>query len=195
MDEWRAHKTEIGAIQRTMQGWDITDYGTGKYDEIGCVLFTVRNGIQDDPSVGVPYCEKYLLFREGQRLPKHYHVFKTEDIIVRAGGEMAIRLFACDASGRETGEPVRIFRDGIPHTYASGETFYVSAGNSVTLTPYMAHIFGTREGTGDLICGEVSRVNDDHTDNFFLEQTARFAEIEEDEPILHPLCNEYERVL
>jgi len=195
LDEWKAHKDSIGAIKRTMQGWDITDYGTGRFDEIGCVLFTVRNGVQDDPSVGVPYCEKYLLFKEGQRLPNHYHVYKTEDIIVHAGGQMAIKLFSTDASGKMTGEPVKIFRDGIPYTYASGEEFYVTAGNSVTLTPHMGHIFGTKAGTGDLVCGEVSRVNDDNTDNYWLENTSRFAEIEEDEPILHPLCNEYDKVL
>ncbi|MCI8524969.1 MAG: D-lyxose/D-mannose family sugar isomerase [Oscillospiraceae bacterium] len=195
MDEWKAHKEEIGAIRATMQGWDITDYGTGRYDEIGCVLFTVRNGVQGDDSVGVPYCEKYLLFKEGQRLPQHYHVFKTEDIIVRAGGDMAIRLYSCDKNGKILDEPVRIFCDGIPHTYACGEEFVVKPGNSVTLTPYMAHIFGTKAGTGDLICGEVSKVNDDNTDNFFLESTSRFADIEEDVPILHPLCNEYDKVL
>lgn len=46
-------------------------------------------------------------------------------------------------------------------------------------------------GTGDLIAGEVSKVNDDNTDNYFLEPVARFADIEENEPPLHPLCNEY----
>ena len=57
--------------------------------------------------------------------------------------------------------------------------------------PYIAHIFGPKPGTGDLIVGEVSKVNDDNTDNYFLEPVARFADIDEDEPILHPLCNEY----
>ena len=33
------------------------------------------------------------------------------------------------------------------------------------------------------------------TDNYFLEPTARFADIEEDEKLLHPLCNEYAKVL
>ena len=37
-----------------------------------------------------------------------------------------------------------------------------------------------------------SGVNDDLTGNYFLEPTARFATIEEDEPALHPLCNEYQ---
>ena len=48
---------------------------------------------------------------------------------------------------------------------------------------------------GELIAGEVSKVNDDNTDNYFLEETFRFSEIVEDEAILHPLCNEYNKVL
>lgn len=41
------------------------------------------------------------------------------------------------------------------------------------------------------LVGEVSRVNDDHHDNFFLEQVGRFPDIEEDEPPVHLLCTEY----
>jgi D-lyxose ketol-isomerase len=67
----------------------------------------------------------------------------------------------------------------------------VRKGGSISLTPYLAHVFGPRPGTGDLIAGEVSKVNDDNTDNYFLEPVARFAEIVEDEKPLHPLCNEY----
>ena len=52
-----------------MMGWDITDFGSGNFDEIGCVLYTVRNGLITDASVGVPYCEKYLLFKEGSAFP------------------------------------------------------------------------------------------------------------------------------
>ena len=58
----------------------------------------------------------------------------------------------------------------------------------------MAHIFGPQAGT-DLIAGEVSAINDDNTDNYFLEDTRRFAEVDEDEPILHPLCNEYDKLV
>ena len=108
---------------------------------------------------------------------------------------MDIQLFDTDSDGHELQTPVQIYRDGIAYTYQPGEVFSVTAGNSVTLTPHMAHIFGTKAGTGDLICGEVSRVNDDNTDNYFLESTSRFATIEEDEAPLHPLCNEYDRLL
>ena len=43
--------------------------------------------------------------------------------------------------------------------------------------------------------GEVSSINDDNTDNVFLNEMARFTEIEEDEPIRYPLCNEYAKIL
>ncbi len=44
-------------------------------------MFTIRNGKLGKPEIGSPYAEKILIFKEGQRLPIHYHVEKTEDII------------------------------------------------------------------------------------------------------------------
>ena len=41
--------------------------------------------------------------------------------------------------------------------------------------------------------GEVSLVNDDNTDNRFLEPVGRFAEIEEDEEPMFLLRDDYER--
>ena len=34
-----------------------------------------------------------LIFKEGQRLPIHYHAMKTEDIINRGGGTMEMRFY------------------------------------------------------------------------------------------------------
>ena len=93
LDQWKEHKDEIDVIKQLMLGWDMTDHGLGRFDEIGCVLFTIRNGLLDNPDVGVPYAEKLLIFKEGQRLPIHYHGFKTEDIINRGGGVMFIKLY------------------------------------------------------------------------------------------------------
>nr|VFK42548.1 MAG: Protein of unknown function (DUF1498) [Candidatus Kentron sp. SD]VFK48520.1 MAG: Protein of unknown function (DUF1498) [Candidatus Kentron sp. SD] len=42
-----------------------------------------------------------------------------------------------------------------------------------------------------VLVGEVSSVNDDTTDNRFLEPVGRFPEIEEDEAPMHLLCTEY----
>ena len=33
-------------------GWDITDFGLGRFDEIGLVLFTARNGSADNVRTG-----------------------------------------------------------------------------------------------------------------------------------------------
>ena len=195
MDKWRAHRDELDTIRTVMQGWDITDFGTGDFEHIGAVLFTVRNGSLTHPGVGSPYAEKYILLREGQRLPSHYHASKTEDIINRGGGVMTMRLWNSRPDGSvDTESDVDVWSDGLKMTVKPGEPFDITRGNSVRLTPYMYHIFGAKMGCGPLIVGEVSAVNDDNTDNYWAEPTARFADIEEDEPIFYPLCNEYDKL-
>ena len=61
LDQWKANKDKIGTIKKVMLGWDVSDYGLDRFDEVGGVLYTVRNGDLSDASVGVPYCEKYIL--------------------------------------------------------------------------------------------------------------------------------------
>ena len=85
-----------------------------------------------------------------------------------------------------------MLQDGIRHVYQPGQEILITPGNSISLPPFLAHVFGPKPGCGPLICGEVSKVNNDLTDNYFLEPTSRFPKIEEDEPILHPMCNEYD---
>ena len=189
--QWKDLSSQAQTVSKTMLGWDITDFGSGDFQKIGAVLYTVRNGLMDDPSVGVPYCEKYILMRAGQRLPKHYHVFKTEDIINRAGGVLEVMLWNADESGRQLDTDVTVYMDGIQRVFKAGEKIDLTPGNSISLTPYIAHIFGPKPGSADLIVGEVSKVNDDNTDNYFLETAGRFPAIEEDEPPIHLLCNEY----
>lgn len=191
METWKAHRSELDTVKKVMLGWDITDFGTGDFSTVGAVLYTVRNGDMNDANVGVPYCEKYIVMKEGQRLPKHYHVFKTEDIINRANGVLAVYLWNTNEAGEQLDTDVHVFMDGIECVFKAGEEILVYPGNSISLKPHIAHIFGPKPGMGDLVVGEVSKVNDDNTDNYFLEPTARFADIEEDEPALHPLCNEY----
>lgn len=195
MDEWKANADKLDTVRKVMLGWDITDFGTNDFSSVGAVLYTVRNGDMKDPSIGVPYCEKYILMKEGQRLPKHYHVFKTEDIINRAGGVLQVFLWNADKTdGHQLDTDVEVYMDGVRHVFKAGEPIEVHPGDSISLAPYVAHIFGPKPGCGDLIVGEVSKVNDDNTDNYFLESTSRFADIEEDEAMLHPLCNEYDKI-
>ena len=190
--ELKSRADKLGTIRKLELGWDITDFGSNDFARVGAVLYTVRNGLADDPSVGVPYCEKYIVMKDGQHLPNHYHVFKSEDIINRAGGDIFVQLWNADrATGKMLGTDVRVMMDGIEHIFKPGEEIVVRKGESITLAPYIAHVFGPKPGTGDVIVGEVSKVNDDHTDNFFLDPIARFADIDEDEAPLHLLCNEY----
>ena len=190
-EEWKKNRDRIETIRRTETGWDITDFGSGDFEHTGAVLYTVRNGVQGHPEIGVPYCEKYIVMKEGQRLPCHYHVSKTEDIINRAGGVLAVFLWNTNEQGKILDSDVTVYQDGLKTVIGAGEELAVYPGSSVTLVPHMAHVFGPRKGHGPVICGEVSKVNDDHTDNFFLETIARFSAIEEDEPALLPLCTEY----
>lgn len=181
----------LTTVKSVMLGWDITDFGTGNFEQTGAVLYTVRNGSLENPAVGVPYCEKYILMKAGQYLPMHYHVLKTEDIIVRAGGILKVNLWNTDEKGACLDTDVHVYMDGFERTFKAGQDILVTKGNSISLTPGLAHVFGPLDGTDEIILGEVSKVNDDKTDNYFLEPTSRFSKIEEDEPPIHLLCSEY----
>jgi D-lyxose ketol-isomerase len=196
LEEWKSGKRNLAIIKGVMLGWDITDYGKDRFNELGAVLFTLRNGSLKDSRVGTPYAEKLIVLKDGQRLPIHYHASKTEDIINRAGGVLAIKLYNSLENGDVDYESeVSVDLDGVTNVFAAGEEINIYPGNSITLRPYVYHIFWAKEGCGDLVCGEVSSINDDNADNFNAEDVSRFSKVEEDEEILHPLCNEYTAVL
>ena len=196
LDMWKQEKEKTDVIQKVMLGWDVTDYGHGRFLELGALLYTIRNGDINDPKLGTPYAEKLILLKDGQALPNHYHIHKTEDIINRGGGVLALRLYNSRRDNSlSMDSDVTVYMDGVRHVVKPGELVLVEPGNSLTITPYMYHEFWAAEGKGDLIVGEVSSINDDNTDNVFLNEMARFTRIEEDEPIRYPLCNEYSKVL
>ena len=194
--QWLEKGASLKTIKEVMLGWDITDFGNNKFDEFGAVLFTLRNGSLHDNRVGTPYAEKLIILKDGQRLPLHYHASKTEDIINRAGGILAIKLYNSLEDGSvDYDSTVTVDMDGVAHEFNPGEEIHIAPGNSITLRPYVYHLFWAKAGSGDLICGEVSSINDDNTDNYNAEEVSRFSEVVEDENILHPLCNEYKKVL
>ena len=173
-------------------GWDITDYGAGRYDEMGLFLFTLRNGLLSDLTAGrgMCYAEKLLISKEGQLSPMHTHVIKAEDIINRGGATLVVELFGSDDAGRFAEDRGgRVWCDGIAVDYAPGQKLQLAPGESVTLRPGDWHAFWG-EG-GDVLIGEVSTVNDDETDNIFREPIGRFSTIEEDEPPTHLLVSDY----
>ncbi|MEK1890470.1 MAG: D-lyxose/D-mannose family sugar isomerase, partial [Phyllobacterium sp.] len=73
--------TDSQAILKARLGWDITDYGQGKFDELGLFLFTTRNGNQEDlkRGGGMLYAEKIMISRDKQLSPMHRHIVKAED--------------------------------------------------------------------------------------------------------------------
>ncbi|WP_224815738.1 D-lyxose/D-mannose family sugar isomerase [Hasllibacter sp. MH4015] len=191
--EEMAEKRDVArAVFEGRLGWDITDYGQGKYDELGLFLFTLRNGRLSDLQAGggMCYAEKLLISNKDQISPMHRHYLKAEDIINRGGASLAIELFGSAPDGScdpEAGGVVMC--DGIARRFKPGEVLLFRPGESVTLMPGDWHAFWG-EG-GDVLIGEVSTVNNDETDNWFREPIGRFAEIEEDVAPTHLLASDY----
>lgn len=195
-EEFRANRKAAARVIDGRCGWDITDYGAGRFDEMGLFLFTLRNGLLSDlqRGGGMCYAEKLLISRQDQLSPMHTHVLKAEDIINRGGATLVVELYGSDDQGGFAGDRGGLVHcDGIATPYAPGQKLKLAPGESVTLMPGDWHAFWG-EG-GDVLIGEVSTVNDDLTDNIFREPIGRFAEIEEDEAPVHLLVSDYERWL
>jgi D-lyxose ketol-isomerase len=174
-------------------GWDITDYGQEKFDELGLFLFTVRNGRAEDLSrgTGMLYAEKIMISRQNQLSPMHRHIVKAEDIINRGGGKLVLELFMSNPDGSiDDNAEVSVPTDGVVRTMPAGSLLKLDPGESVTLLPGVWHAFWG-EG-GDVLIGEVSTVNDDLTDNIFAQKIGRFSKIEEDERPVHLLVSDYD---
>jgi D-lyxose ketol-isomerase len=114
-----------------------------------------------------------------------------EDIINRGGkGALNVQVFASLGEKQpDKKAPVPVAVDGRNFTVAPGTVIRLNPGESITLFQGVFHQFWC--DTGRLLLGEVSMVNDDRRDNFFLEERGRFPEIEEDEPPLHLLVGDY----
>lgn len=191
-EDMLARRDSIGRIISGRLGWDITDYGQNRFDEIGLFLFTLRNGRQEDlkRGGGMCYAEKLLISRQDQLSPMHRHWLKAEDIINRGGATLAVQLFGSAPDGSfDEGAGGTVLCDGIERSFAPGDVLLFQPGESITLMPGDWHAFWG-EG-GDVLIGEVSTVNDDETDNWFREPIGRFAEIEEDAAPSRLLVSDY----
>lgn len=189
-DEMRERRPS-GVVDARL-GWDITDYGKGRFEDLGLFLFTVRNGRAADllEGRGMLYAEKVMISRKEQLSPMHRHVIKAEDIINRGGGTLALKLFMSAPDGSiDHDAPVCVACDGVERRLDAGGILTLSPGESVTLMPGVWHAFWA-EGA-DVLIGEVSTVNDDETDNIFAEPIDRFSTIEEDCPPAYLLVSDY----
>ena len=191
-EEWKEKSHEYDEVRDNMLGWDITDYGLGKFDQVGFSLITLRNG---NPKMSQkypkPYAEKLLYIKEGQMAPMHFHWYKMEDIINRGGGNVLIRVYNSTPEGEFADTDVTVHCDGREYTVPAGTQIKLCPGESITVFQNMYHDFELEPGTGPVLLGEVSMCNDDENDNRFYEPIGRFPAIEEDEPPYRLLCNEY----
>jgi len=189
--EWQQKGPEVGEIVANNLGWDITDFGQGAFEKVGLFLFTIRNGSLENlqSGRGKTYAEKILIVDVNQRTPLHFHWQKTEDIINRGGGRLALKLYNSTKDEQLADTEVTVSLDGVRKTFAAGQTVILNAGESITLPTGLYHEFWGVDRK--VLVGEVSKVNDDSSDNRFLEPVGRFPSIEEDEPPLHLLVGDY----
>jgi len=189
--EWQTKGQEVQEIVDNNLGWDITDFGQGNYEQTGLFLFTIRNGHPDNLKTGRGklYAEKIMIVGVDQITPMHFHWHKVEDIINRGGGRLIIQLYNATGDDGLAGTDVTVRMDGVEQTLKAGETVTLSPGQSITLPTRLYHKFwaaGER-----VLVGEVSVVNDDKADNHFYRPLGRFPVIEEDQPPLYLLINDY----
>ena len=194
-EDWEEKGSEYNEIRDNMLGWDITDFGSGDFYNIGLLLFTLRNGNYNMEKYTKSYAEKILIVEEEQVTPYHFHWKKMEDIINRGGGNLLMKLYnSTDKEELDETRPVKISKDGRNYQVSAGTVIKLKPGESITLFPEVYHKFWAEKDKGKVLAGEVSAVNDDEQDNRFLKKEGRFAEIEEDVEPVYYLANEYPAV-
>lgn len=205
VEDWKNLGEDEIELVENMLGWDITDFGSGDFDNIGLTIFTFRNGNFYAPEkYKKPYAEKMLYVRDGQILPYHYHWSKMEDIINRGGGDLELTFYNCtaddfaDVEGGLSGKPgtfdttdVVTCIDGKRIVVPAGGKVILKPGQSVTLFPGQYHTWQGVPGTGDVILFEVSTTNDDRTDNRFYKAGERIPTMEEDVPAEYLMFADY----
>ena len=87
--------------------------------------------------------------------------------------------------------PVTVHSDGRAYTVPAGTQVRLTPGEGIHIQCRLFHDFTVEPGTGNVLLGEVSRCNDDCSDNRFYPPVGRFPEIEEYDPLYRLLCNEY----
>ena len=192
-EDWKGKYDSCSEIVDNMLGWDLTDFGSGDIHRRGLILFTLRNGnIKKDQK---PYAEKAMIVEEMQETPMHFHWSKMEDIINRGGGNLVIELYKSDEKEALSDEEFDIQIDGVKHHLKPNSRIVLTPGESISLKQGIYHRFYGEAGKGKVFVGEVSAVNDDSSDNKFMDTVGRFPEIEEDVAPIHLLAADYKNYI
>jgi len=185
-------RSSLHEILTKEMGWDITDFALDDFYHRGMLLFTIRNGSTPETGYDKPYCEKIMILEDGQRCLLHFHWDKVEDIINRGGGILKLQFYNATVDEQlDQKNPVILYVDGIRTEIEPGGILSLVPGQSVTLPQRNYHSFW---GDGKVLVGEVSKVNDDHTDNRFFDPIPRFPKVIEDEPIFRPMIGDYKNL-
>lgn len=123
-----------------------------------------------NPTDKKPYAEKIMRVYENQVTPYHFHWNKMEDIINRGGGNLVVKLYNSTADDKFDTNDVPVQVDGRHYNIPAGGVVVLTPGESITLSQRQYHAFWGEEGSGICLVGEVSKVNDDNTDNRFYEE-------------------------
>ena len=192
IDKWKKNLDLCKKISLFQLGWDITDFGTNNFEKVGLVLFSLRNG-STKVKESIPYAEKLMIMRPGQRIPYHFHKLKKEDIINRYGGILELGAYNYKLNKSKS---LKITIDYEVKNIIQKKIFSLKEGQSVTLFPKIYHFFQSSKKNKDLlILGEVSTINDDNNDNYFSEKNPRFNKIIEDEKIDIPTWKDIENLI
>ena len=194
-DDYRADPSAARRIAQAGLGWNIVEFSPGGFAREGLGVFTLRMGDWRRlvNGRGRLYGEKALMAEDGQRTPHHYHIVKTEDIMNRGGARFVVELFKVDRAGAPLKERFRVLKDVKTLDLEPGARVVLEPGESLTLEPFVAHAFWAEGGA--VLAGEVSLVNDDASDNYFLPALAPEAPIEEDAPERHVTVRDHARLV
>ncbi len=189
--DFSANADSAKLIAARGMGWNVVEFKPEAFAAEGLTLFTLRMGDWRalEAKGGRLYAEKAIMCQDGQRAPHHYHVVKTEDIVNRGGARFVVELFKVDGDGAPLKERFRALKDVAMLDLKAGDQVRLEPGESLTLEPYVAHAFWA-EG-GPAIAGEVSLVNDDRADNYFVPPLAPPRPIEEDAPARFVTVRDY----
>lgn len=196
IEEWQTHADECKEIFDLQIGWDVTSFGTEDFFQTGLLLYTLRNGKLNSTEYPKPYAEKIMMVRENQITPRHFHWSKREDIINRGGGNLVIELYKADpAKNAICGGSFPVSINSMTKILNTGNKVILTPGDSITMEHFHCHKFYGEPGSGPSMIGEVSMVNDDETDNCFVDGANRFVPATEDEAIRYPLACEYRTLI
>lgn len=196
LEDWKRVAPDAAEIFDLQLGWDVTTFGSGSFLETGLLLFTLRNGREGSARYYKPYAEKIMMVRENQITPLHFHWKKCEDIINRGGGNLVIELYHADpASNTLVDKPFSVSINGVRRTLNPGARLLLTPGESICMESIHAHSFYGESGSGTVLVGEVSMVNDDENDNCFLDKVIRFDPIDEDEAPRWIPASDYKKFL